>query len=662
MSIRVRSGRLALMGWIVLLTLLMSGLSAALEWQLRPNAGLTRIVFPEPGFSGTPLDRTTARTIDLSLLDQNPSLPRRLFSIRWSGIWHVRSSQVYDVFLGADDRATLTIDGQRVLERSPQLGMSTTSTAVSLDAGFHTIDVDYEQDRGGVHLNLQVAPAGKTPAPVDPYALFPTEPTEAMLWLSTIAKAARRAVGLGWLALLGAVVWLVGTEVAHLGRSQPGGWPGVWERCARRARDVLPRLRRMSPMWCVGLPLLVVLYAAMLRLDALVARYGPLEQPGWAQTLQVHASERWIHWRPQSLGWRPVAEPYVGGDPINYIRFAREMEFFYDAHVREPVFPFVTKVFLRLLNQQDVAVSFASAFFSILCVWATWLLGSYAFSRWVGLGAALAMAIDRQVISWGINGWRDDAFTFFVIFFAYTVLRCHRDTTHANAVFAGTVAGLACLTRITALSFLIPGFVMLAFASRAEDASWRVRTVGLAVLTMTVVAAPFLINCWREFGDPFYTINYHTEFYQMRAGVTPEADLSAANYIGAMIMKSPFATLSIMVEGLTTYPFLNKWTGFDPWFPGLGRWLSWSALVGLVLLFRSPHGRFLLIVLVTSLLPYAFTWNIQGGAEWRLTEHAYPFFLIAAAWAPVFVAQAMSRAAMRWTVWHGRHDAAGPGG
>jgi hypothetical protein len=45
----------------------------------------------------------------------------------------------------------------------------------------------------------------------------------------------------------------------------------------------------------------------------------------------------------------------------------------------------------------------------------------------------------------------------------------------------------------------------------------------------------------------------------------------------------------------------------------------------------SPEGRLLLTLLLASLVPYAFTADIPGGAEWRFTLHAYPYFLIAAA-------------------------------
>jgi hypothetical protein len=56
-------------------------------------------------------------------------------------------------------------------------------------------------------------------------------------------------------------------------------------------------------------------------------------------------------------------------------------------------------------------------------------------------------------------------------------------------------------------------------------------------------------------------------------------------------------------------------------------------LAGLALFLWSSRGRFLLLLGFASLLPYAFTWRVTGGAEWRFTMHVYPFLLLAAVWA-----------------------------
>jgi hypothetical protein len=63
------------------------------------------------------------------------------------------------------------------------------------------------------------------------------------------------------------------------------------------------------------------------------------------------------------------------------------------------------------------------------------------------------------------------------------------------------------------------------------------------------------------------------------------------------------------------------------------------------------EGRLLWVILVTSLVPYAVTWSIGGGAEWRFTQHAYPFYLVAAAAAIVSIVRLLSRAVRRQLDW-----------
>ena len=69
--------------------------------------------------------------------------------------------------------------------------------------------------------------------------------------------------------------------------------------------------------------------------------------------------------------------------------------------------------------------------------------------------------------------------------------------------------------------------------------------------------------------------------------------------------------------------------------------------IGLVLFATTRRGLLLWVMILATLFPYAFTWNIHGGGEWRFTLPAYPFYLVAAALAlvttlrrlPVFAAR-----------------------
>ena len=220
-----------------------------------------------------------------------------------------------------------------------------------------------------------------------------------------------------------------------------------------------------------------------------------------------------------------------------------------------------------------MAVSLASAMFSTLAVWATYLLGSYAYSRWVGLAAAFALAIERDAIGWAAEGWRDDAMMFVFVMSCYAFLRCVRAPTVVNAIFAGAIAGIACLTRITALSFLLPAVIYLVWAGFVDrraatprshsQSHWRAAAIALAV--MAAIVAPYMINCAIVFGDPFYAINYHTTFYRARANQAFDQPMTVGAYLGSQLGRDPLGVLWLFVQGVTTVPFTAKWIGFEYW-------------------------------------------------------------------------------------------------
>jgi 4-amino-4-deoxy-L-arabinose transferase-like glycosyltransferase len=391
-------------------------------------------------------------------------------------------------------------------------------------------------------------------------------------------------------------------------------------------------LRAALPL---ALALLITAFGGVLRLDALVQKYGALDRPGWARILTRDIAPIGRKLQPASHEWRREAQPYIGGDPINYLRYAREMRGFYQAHVREPVFLALTRGFLWALDGQDVAVSFASAAGSTLAIFAVYLLGASLISRAAGLVAALILAGEYQVITWAVDGWRDDTFMATVVFAAWAFIRFREHPTVGSALLLGVAAAAACLTRITALSFVLPALAWLIVDCAAEDFGLRARMASFATLMCGALVAPYLVSCAAATGDPLYAINYHTGYYRHGEGLPSEQPMNAAAYIASKVARSPVTTLDTAATGLFVQPFTSKWNGLDAWVPplGLGRKLSWCAVAGLLMLPFTADGRLLLLILFTSLLPYAFTWNTGGGGEWRFTMHAYPLYIVAAVYA-----------------------------
>jgi hypothetical protein len=409
----------------------------------------------------------------------------------------------------------------------------------------------------------------------------------------------------------------------------------------------------------------ITLYGGLLRLDSFVGKYGSLDHPAWARIATHHVAPLVPAIRPSSIRWAREPKPYVGGDPITYIQYGREMTSFYQPHVREPVFLAMTHVGLWALDDQDSGVSLASAAGSTLAIFATYLVGAALLSPLTGLLAALLTATELEMVTWGVDGWRDDTFMATILFSVWAMLRLRARPSFGNALLTGAICGVSCLTRITAITFVVPALLWMlverpavpAFATAptflpapadrrrsngAGSRRERAQAVGLAALILTIVVAPYLISCAIATGDPLIAINYHTGYYRFAENRPIDTPMSASEYIRSKFADRPMRTLDTGLNGLFVQPFVTKWHGFNEWMTGSGAAaIRAVSAVGLAALPFSASGRLVLIALLGSLLPYMFTWNVGGGGAWRFTMHAYPFFFIAAAFALVGAGRAV---------------------
>lgn len=393
------------------------------------------------------------------------------------------------------------------------------------------------------------------------------------------------------------------------------------------------------PSLALLLALAITLYGGLLRLDAFVAKYGVLDRPTWARFATETVAPAVPAIRSSRLGWARVPNPYVGGDPINYIKYGREMTSFYQPHVREPVFLALTRAGLWALDDQDAGVSLASAFGSTLAIFATYLVGAALLSPLVGLLAALLTAIEFDIVTWAPDGWRDDTFMATVLLAAWALLRLRARPSLGNAALAGLLGGIACLTRITALSFVLPALAWIVLERTGTSRAGQAKTAGAALLVLTVVVAPYLVSCAIATGDPFLAINYHTTYYRHAEQQPIDEPMSAGEYVRGKFASRPVQSLDSAYTGLFVQPFTTKWDGFGQWVRGLDRPLQVLAVSGLAAMPFFAAGRLLLVMLLASLVPYMLTWNVGGGDAWRFTMHAYPFYLVAAAVSLVGIAR-----------------------
>ncbi len=191
-----------------------AGLSALLFF-LSPGAadrtGVRRQVFPDVGFNGAPLRDDIGDAISLDFLNDNPDLPRRFFSARWTGFWYVPETGEVELHGAGDDRLDVWLDGQLVMRRTPPADMHTLVRRLRLDAGVHELRVEYEQHGGGFNMRLEWSPPGERARPLPPYRLFHERPDTDDVRLAYGVAWLQRAVVTLWIAILGITLTWLGT-------------------------------------------------------------------------------------------------------------------------------------------------------------------------------------------------------------------------------------------------------------------------------------------------------------------------------------------------------------------------------------------------------------------------------------------------------------------
>ena len=135
------------------------------------------------------------RHVDLRFLEEDPGVPRRYFSARWSGFWHIPADGEIDLYASVDDSVDVKLDGTVVAQRNADVGLDTEVRTVYLTAGPHPIEIEYEQRGGAYGLRLAWAPAGEAPRPFDTAALLPYRPDARQMALSEWSVSSRRLAG-----------------------------------------------------------------------------------------------------------------------------------------------------------------------------------------------------------------------------------------------------------------------------------------------------------------------------------------------------------------------------------------------------------------------------------------------------------------------------------
>jgi len=528
---------------------------------------------------------------------------RRDVLVELSGFLVAPQSGLYRFDVNCDDRCVFRIDGKRLIRTA---GFSSEETP--LEEGPHSVSIRFEQRDGPAYLLvhwrrpvlLELLPLGH---------FISSGPND--LTLRQVQEKERRAA----LSFLASLAWWSGVLALVVGAGESRrmwasllteGWRG-----------------RFVP---VGAASLLILFGAVLRVDALLVRAHLVDTSSIASTVHERL-------RPLLPDYRAFYRPNFRDSPYradvrSYLDRAASMGVgnFYEASFREPFYVALVKLFVAFCGGRELGALVQSLFFSIAVLPLVFALAIPLMGRWWALAMLLPLVLHEWLVFEAPSGYRLSAYAFFLICFAAAVFFPVGRHRVLLAVLSGTLGAMVCLIRLSGLSFVTP-LLLLAGWEKRREGGWR--TVGIAFLTMTIWVGPYLLSCYRAHGDPFYSISFHTQFW-----LGAEHPQAAARQVSAYRYLVDFHGMEELLKGhlrgLTVLPVRSFWNGLRH-FPILDALVISAGVVGLLLSLSTPL-RFLPVAYLGHLIPFAYIQNFPSGREPRFVMPAYFFLVLAAGW------------------------------
>jgi hypothetical protein len=637
----MRSRRtLILIGVNLLLAAGLTVAAATCDHHVRSLGGLQFTLTDREAGSSRPSLKETHRSIELGVFDRHPEWPQRFVAASWTGYWYFPEPLTIDLYAGADDRVTVRIDQDPMLIRSPEVGMETTMTSMRLGAGTHAIDVQFEQDGGGLGLNVLWAPSGLTPSPLASAWLFPSPPTEA-------ERAAVDRVS--HLNVLAPAVWLVSLLVWMSAVVGPWAW-------RRATLTLLPR----EPWAIAALSALVLLGVVwrILLVRGSPAPFGYVYDPYWEPVEQFYrtgvlpiAADCWQCYHPPAFT--------LAGLPF----FAAGMWLFgHDA--------------TRALTVFNLLATLCG----IVCVYY-----AYRLLRWFRLPSrelvlAMALALGVPFLFMSSYGAEADVFLSAIMTaLLYHLARYHAQPVRASArqaVVLGILAGVAMATKYSGLVGLMVIGMICAVHLFTRDYRRAIRDGLIVVAVSLAIGSWKYVDNQQRYGTPLfangsaadgfrtgaierYWDRYDFTTFDMRGLLAlTRPDAPDAPLTSLRVYKSVWATLHGMAWGDMGF-FTNPsrggidnryvWRGIPPWLSStvlvLGLLPTALALVGVAVTFRRRALLPLLLMTATTMAAYVFWFTAQQ--KWALKTKYVLFLLPAYLVFAMFGLRAMRRLPLR---------------
>lgn len=306
----------------------------------------------------------------------------------------------------------------------------------------------------------------------------------------------------GW-ALVAALI-VLGAELSsyHL---VPGFWGQGWAYVHIGELSGLPYQIHLP--WAAGI-IYGLLLLAYLVLSWL--RHDTIKQKTYLITLSVFgilALAFILRWQMLLANKSEVLFP----DVIGYRSIADSMTSPYDTGSREPLWPWMIRLWFLIFGSADVHVRMLTVFLSTTLLYVVYrFIQSYIGNFWLALVTIFFLTINEYLVFLSMGGLREELYTIIIVMLAYYTLSPSERLRPGWRIFGLSLwATLAELLRINSFTFLLP---LLLYAFWRHKLDWR--KVAIPIAAVILFLAPHLIHNAQQFGDPLWSANIQGIWYR----------------------------------------------------------------------------------------------------------------------------------------------------
>ncbi|MFX1393382.1 MAG: hypothetical protein ACFFAH_07390 [Promethearchaeota archaeon] len=237
----------------------------------------------------------------------------------------------------------------------------------------------------------------------------------------------------------------------------------------------------------------------------------------------------------------------------------------YKSH-RPPIFPLLIVPFLLIIKDGEIAIrcaSVTSAILLIIAVYYVFKKTSFKIfgdddigkgkSNYIALLVTMFVSLNFLSIRYSSSGQREDLLALFLILLFYFLFIADNKKSKRNYLFIALLCSALTLAHVTAGIFLCITIIFYYLIPKLKILEYQVSTVNVFIIIISFLCSFlfWMIFCFINFGDPFYTMRYHQQWFKEETSL----DLSSIEGI-----------IEGVREGLT----LGIWEEFDALFFCMG--------------------------------------------------------------------------------------------